>query len=89
MDQSMKMLLDMRDIFAAQVNQSVRYVHSCLELPIQIKLRTNNPSWKMVVLDLLPNRLVDWATKVTLRAQGVTWICLLISYMLVRLDLMQ
>ena len=36
------------DIFG-QVNQSVTYIHSCLQLAILIKTNTNNPSRMSVV----------------------------------------
>ena len=35
-----------------QFNQSVRYVHSCLDLRFLIKLSTNNPSLKSAALCL-------------------------------------
>ena len=34
-----------------QCNQSIRYVHSCLELTMLIKMSTSNPIWKLVVLE--------------------------------------
>ena len=37
--------------FSCQVNQYVRYVHCCLELATLIKMSTNNPCQKSVVLD--------------------------------------
>ena len=39
-----------------QVNQSVRYVHSCPQLTILIKMSTNSPSRKLVVMNLQPNQ---------------------------------
>ena len=36
--------------FGGQVNQSVRYVHSSVELAILIKMNTNNPTPKSMVL---------------------------------------
>jgi len=34
-----------------KVNQSLRYVHSWLKPVILIKMSTNNPSWKSLVLE--------------------------------------
>ena len=36
---------------AAQVNQSARYVHSCLALVMMIIMNTNSPSQNSVVLE--------------------------------------
>ena len=52
--------------FCGQVNQSVRYVHYCRQLVILIKISTNNPSRKSVVLEssvkpsLLSNQTKAW-----------------------------
>ena len=37
--------------FSYQLNQSLRYVHSCLEAIFPIPMSTNNPSQKSVVLE--------------------------------------
>ena len=37
--------------FCGKVNQSVTYVHSCLQLTILIGMSTNNPIWNSVVLN--------------------------------------
>ena len=37
--------------FCEQVNQSVRYVHSCLDTVIQIKMSTNNSSQKSAIVE--------------------------------------
>ena len=37
--------------FCGQVNQSVRYVHRCLDLALLIKISANKPSWKSVVFE--------------------------------------
>ena len=43
--------LHSEDKCPGQVNQSVRYVHSCLWLAILIRMSTNNPSVKSMVLE--------------------------------------
>ena len=37
--------------FSCQINQPARYNNSCLELAILLKIRTNNPSWNLLVLE--------------------------------------
>ena len=51
--------LHSKDKFSCQLNQSISYVHSCLDLVILIPMSTINPSRKSVVLEysaLKPSR---------------------------------
>ena len=41
-------------LHSGQVNQSVRYVHSCQELAILIQMSTNNPSLKSLESSIKP-----------------------------------
>ena len=45
------LLLSSEGDFCDKVTHSLRYVHSCIELPIVIKTSRNNPSQKSVVLE--------------------------------------
>ena len=48
--------------FCGQVNQSIKYVHSCLKVAILIK-RTNNPNPKSVVLEFCQTKPRELAAK--------------------------
>ena len=40
-----------KDKFSGKINQPAKYNNSCLEIAILLKISTNNPSWKLLVLE--------------------------------------
>ena len=58
-----------RTILSCQVNQSARYVHSCLQFATLIKTSTNNPCQKSVVIESSAKRSLGGLTG----SLGLVW----------------
>ena len=68
-----------RASFFAKVNHCFRYVHSCLDLTILIKMSPNNPGWNRVVLEsaVKPNQgCLVWQKMQESLTQDANWVVL-------------